>query len=262
MPAARSSRGRSPRQQQPEYPLRLRKLGLRLQGSDHRSRRQSAGGAAPGRSLPVGAGWTPAPAHVRPRSNRKEVGERKHRHQQRRGGDNSPKNLHHALSAHLLLPGSPWLWIGLVFAEGALAALIRLTREGLVDGLPETFLVAFIIVVLGVPYRTVLDHEQPGHPFDVVLGDQFSRRVQEHRVGNVVDPRSAVDVDDSEGGLIVLVLPGKILEAGNGLVRVLVEGTPEGEYVDTVVRELEDAVVYALHPESGGIVAHVRGWLG
>src|SRR3712207_920041 len=104
-------------------------------------------------------------------------------------------------------------------------------------------------LILGVRYRTVLDHEQPGHPLDVVLGDQLSRRVQEHRVGNVVVPRSAVDVDDSEGGLIVLVLPGKILETGDGLVRVFIQGTPEGEYVDTVVRELEDAVVHALHPE-------------
>src|ERR671910_3041737 len=117
-----------------------------------------------------------------------------------------------------------------MFSEGALAALLRLIRKGLVDGLPETVLVAFVIVVLGVRYLTVLDHEQPGHPLDVVLGDQLSRRVQEHRVGNVVVPRSAVDVDDSEGGPIVLVLPGKILEAGNGLVRVFIQGTPEGEY--------------------------------
>src|SRR5918994_3296686 len=218
----------------------------------------------PGRARAGGESLKTSPLFQTPPllSNREQVCDGQHRHEHRRGRDHDPQDLYHALSAHLLLPGSPWLGTGLLFAEGTLATLLPLFGECLVDGPPETLLVTFVIVVLSVLYRTVLDHEQPRHALDVVLGDQLSCRVQEHRVGDIVVARGAVYVDHSEGSPIVLVLCGEIFEAGHDLIGVLVQGAPEGEYVDTFIRELEDPVVHALHPECGSIVAHGRGWLG
>src|SRR4029453_13744613 len=75
-----------------------------------------------------------------------------------------------------------------------------LVLEGFFDGLFEALFVADVVVILGVLYLAVFDHEKAGHPLDVVFGDQLSGRVEEHGVGDVVVVGGAVDVDRGEGG--------------------------------------------------------------
>src|ERR687898_856193 len=137
----------------------------------------------------------------------------------------------------------------------------RSVRHYILQGILQVLFAPVIVSVQHQLHLAVLDQEEPGHPLDVVPGGELAVAFLQHCVGGAAFLWGAVYVDGREGCLVVAVLVRLLRETRLRLVGALVQGAPEREHVDALVRELEALAFRGPRGELGGAVARGRGWL-